>query len=231
MGTWPAGAGIRSPGIDLALLISGTTAQLIDLTTGTRTTVAHTVDDVSRSFVARIPRSVIDPRGTWTVRLAAGLANPAGDGFADVPERHGALRGQPNVYNIAFRTHEQEPAHHNFWTERTQAAALTDGDVSQFSLAVPWDKLSSGFTTDEPVVTGISTRWYVSSADLGQGVAETRFLSNKPQFLGRVQPYSLCLPHDVCTRRAAAADTAAALDCTRPEPVRGGGSPPVATTQ
>lgn len=193
-GQWPAEAGIRSAGIDLALLISGATAQLIDLETDARTTVAHTVDMVSRSFLAQVPRSVLEAGGTWTVRLAAGLANASGDGFTDVPEEHGALPGQPNVYNIAFRSHEQEPPHHNFWTEQAQAAALTDGDVSQFSLAVPWDELASGFTTDEPIVTGISTRWYASSVELGQGVAETKFLSNSPQFLGRVQPYSVCLP-------------------------------------
>ncbi len=193
-GQWPAGAGIRSAGIDLGLLISGATAQLIDLTTGSRATVEHRVDMASRSFLANVPRSVLEPSGTWTVRLAAGLANVTGDGFAGVPEKLGALPGQPNVYNVAFRSHEQEPLHHNFWSEKAQAAALTDGDVSRFSLAVPWDKLAAGFTTDDPIVTGISTRWYASSIELGQGVAETRFLSNEPQFLGRVQPYSVCLP-------------------------------------
>ena len=34
----------------------------------------------------------------------------------------------------------------------------------------------------------------MSSAELGQGVAATNILSTKPQFLGRVQPYSVCLP-------------------------------------
>jgi hypothetical protein len=52
---------------------------------------------------------VVEPTGTWTVRLAAGLANWAGDGFADVPEGHGALPGQPNVYNLAFRTSRRRP--------------------------------------------------------------------------------------------------------------------------
>ncbi len=191
---WPAGAGVRSAGIDSALLISCSTAQLIDPTTQERRTVAHAVDMMSGSFLAKVPRSVLEPRGTWTVRLAAGLANAAGDGFADVPEECGALAGQPNVYNVAFRSREQEPIHHNFWSERSQAAALTDGDVSQFSLAVPWNKLAAGCTTDDPILTGVSSRWYASSAQLGDGVAQTRFLSNKPQFLGRVQPYSVCVP-------------------------------------
>ena len=191
---WPAGAGVRSAGIDLALLVSASGARLIDLTTHASTPVEHTVDMSARSFLARVPRSLVEPDGTWTVRLAAGLANDVGDGFADVPLRHGAKPGQPNVYNVAFRTHEQEKPHLNFWSDAAQAEALADGDVSQFSLAVPWDALADRLTTDEPVVTGASTRWYVSSIELGQGVADTAPLSTDPVFLGRVQPYSVCLP-------------------------------------
>jgi pimeloyl-ACP methyl ester carboxylesterase len=191
---WPAGAGVRSAGIDLALLVSAAGARLIDLTTHTSTPIEHTVDVASRSFLAQIPRTLVDPTGTWSVRLVAGLANDAGDGFADVPGIRGALPGQPNVYNVAFRTHEQEKAHLNFWSDQAQAAALTDGDVTQFSLAVPWEDLADRATTDEPVVRGTSTRWYVSSVELGQGVAETNVLSTEPQFLGRLQPYSVCLP-------------------------------------
>ncbi len=191
---WPAGAGVRSAGIDLALLISAAGAWLIDLTTHARTSVEHFVDMDARSFLARLPRSLAEPSGTWTVRLAAGLANPAGDEFAAVPAERGALPGQAAVYNVAFRTRDQEPTHLNFWSEQAQAAALTDGDVSQFSLAVPWDQLAAKATTPDPVVTGTSTRWYVSSLELGQGVAATDVLSTKPQFLGRVQPYSVCLP-------------------------------------
>ena len=193
-GTWPAGAKVRSAGIDSALVMSGAGAWLIDLATQTRTPVPHSVDMQARSFVASIPRSLLNPVGTWTVRLAAGLATAAGDGFADVPAERGALPGQPNVYNVAFRTHEQETAHLNFWSDQAQAAALADGDVSQFALAVPWDQLAARATTEEPVVTGTSTRWYVSSVELGQGVAETEVLDTRPQFLGRVQPYSVCLP-------------------------------------
>ena len=191
---WPAGAGIASAGIDVALLISAAGARLIDLTTQASTPVEHAVDMQSRSFLARVPRSLVEPSGTWTIRLAAGLANDAGDGFENVPAIRGALPGQPNVYNVAFRTHEHEKAHLNFWSDQAQAAALTDGDVTEFSLPVPWDQLAERITTEEPVVHGTSNRWYVSSIELGQGVAETNILSTEPQFLGRVQPYSVCLP-------------------------------------
>jgi hypothetical protein len=191
---WPAGAGVRSAGIDLALLVSAAGSRLIDLTTHSSTPVEHTVDMSARSFLARVPRSLVEPTGTWTIRLAAGLANDEGDGFADVPLSRGAKPGQPNVYNVAFRAHDQEKPHLNFWSDAAQADALADGDVSQFSLAVPWDALADRTTSDEPVVTGTSTRWYVSSIELGQGVADAGLLSTNPVFLGRVQPYSVCLP-------------------------------------
>ncbi|OBH83590.1 peptidase [Mycobacterium scrofulaceum] len=191
---WPAGAGVRSPGIDMALLVSGGGATLIDLSTRSTTPVQHTVDMESRSFLAQVPRTLLEPAGSWTVRLAAGLANAAGDGFADVPAERGALPGQPNVYNVAFRTAEQETPHLNFWSDAAQADALTRGDVSKFALTVEWDRLAAGETEPEPVITGPSTRWYVSSIELGQGVATDDILSTKPQFLGRVQPYSVCLP-------------------------------------
>jgi pimeloyl-ACP methyl ester carboxylesterase len=191
---WPAGTGVHSEGIDMALLISAAGARLIDLTTHVWTPVEHTVDMQSHSFVAQIPRSKIEPVESWTVRLAAGLANAAGDGFADVPAERGALPGQPNVYNLAFRTNEQEPPHLNFWSDAAQAEALTSGDVSEFAVVVDWDELADHETTPEPVITGASTRWYVSSVELGQGLASDDTFSTDPQFLGRVQPYSICLP-------------------------------------
>jgi hypothetical protein len=191
---WPAGAGVRSAGIDMALRVSGSGAALIDLTTQAATPVEHSVDMASRTFLAQVPRNLLEPTGSWTVRLAAGLANAAGDGFADVPAEHGALPGQPNVYNVAFRTHDQELPRLNFWSDAAQAAALTSGDVSEFALSVPWDELAARETAPEPVIPGPSTRWYVSSIELGQGVAADNILSTKPQFLGRVQPYSVCLP-------------------------------------
>jgi pimeloyl-ACP methyl ester carboxylesterase len=197
-GQWPAGAGVRSEGIDMALLVSSSGARLIDLTTQAITPVEHSVDMGSRSFVAQVPRSLAEPAGNWTVRLAAGLANAAGGGFADVPAERGALPGQPNVYNVAFRTHDQEPPHLNFWSDAAQAVVLTSGDVSEFAVVVDWEELADGETMPEPVITGPSTRWYVSSVELGQGLeqglAAYDILSTKPLFLGRVQPYSICLP-------------------------------------
>jgi len=113
---WPAGAGVRSPGIERALLVSSRGAWLIDPVSGHRTDVraaggALTVDRASQSFIVRVPRSLLPVSGAWRLRLASGLANAAGDGFAPATLVGGAPAPPtyPSVYNVAFRTVAQEP--------------------------------------------------------------------------------------------------------------------------
>ncbi len=125
---WPAQAGVSSPGIDQALVVSSRGAWLINPLTGVRTDVRSiggslTVDSNAKSFIVKIPRSALAVSGTWRVRLAAGLADASGQNFA--PPYIDSPSGPPNpsaerVYNITFRTVAQEP------TEYTspQTAAL-----------------------------------------------------------------------------------------------------------
>lgn len=208
---WAAGAGIGSPGIDRAIVLSSRGAWLIDPVTGARTALPSglAVDRAARSFVLRVPRSTLEPSGTWKVRLAAGLANAAGGGFAPITAEEGALPGQPAVFNVAFRSHLQEPLVTrqpmsppvpNFWREAAQAAALTVGDVSPLALDVRWDELAQHRTTPEPTPVGFSDRWYVSSIELGQGVVRDEtdkgngLVDVAPNYLGRVQPYGVYVP-------------------------------------
>ena len=110
---WPAGANVSSPGIEKALVVSAKGAWLINAVSGA--TIAHfptTVDPTAQSFVVSVPRKVMPVRGRWRIRLAAGLADAAGDGFA-VPSLSGGVQASasaPRVYNITFRTAAQEPA-------------------------------------------------------------------------------------------------------------------------
>src|SRR5437899_1503285 len=63
---WPAGAGVASPGIDTAILMSSKGAWLIDVATGARRALGGThVDLATRSFMVSIPRSVLSVAGTW----------------------------------------------------------------------------------------------------------------------------------------------------------------------
>src|SRR5438094_678957 len=105
-----AGAGVASPGIDTAILMSSKGAWLIDVATGARRALgAVAIDTAARSFVLRVPRSTLPVAGTWRIRLASGVADATGEGFAPVTRDNGALPGQPAVYNVAFRGYYPEP--------------------------------------------------------------------------------------------------------------------------
>lgn len=109
---WPAAANVSSPGIEKALVVSAKGAELLDAAGGrTLARFRTAVDKGARSFVVTIPRSVLPVGGTWRVRLAAGLADAAGTGFATPTLSGGAPAPAtaPRVYNITFRTAAQEP--------------------------------------------------------------------------------------------------------------------------
>ena len=108
---WPADAKVRSAGIQYALVVSAQHAELLDAATGQPVAGAglHTeVNMQARSFIVRIPTSVLAVSGSWQVRLAAGLANPEGTEFATVPPQDGGTGIGTNVYNVTFRSYKQE---------------------------------------------------------------------------------------------------------------------------
>ena len=220
---WAAGAGLQTGGVDKALVVSSRGARVVRLTDGhVLTALPVTVDRATRAFVVRVPRTVLPVSGTWKVRLASGLANSAGTGFAPVTLQNGALPSQPPVYNVGFRTYQQEPAscgtcgvpnmkpvgngaqtiNANMWNESAQATALAQNNVSAFSEQVQWSSLAAHQTTAEPQPTGVpSTRWYVTTLPLGQGVVHDSHDSPRnaqgdmrPNFLSRVQPYTVFVP-------------------------------------
>jgi len=117
---WPAAAGVASPGIDKALVVSGTHAFLVNVKSGKRTNLLRhggslTVNRRSRSFVVRIPRRLLHVHGNWRVRLASGLATKSGTAFAEPDysqtlDLTAAQAGRlPHVFNVTFRTVRQEP--------------------------------------------------------------------------------------------------------------------------
>jgi dienelactone hydrolase len=191
---WPAGAGVSSPGIEKALVVSSRGARLVDAASGkVLATMPVTVDTAAKSFVVRVPRTVLAADGAWRVRLAAGLADAAGTAFAPAG---GALPGEPSVYNVAFRSAGQEASDKNMWNDNAQSVALTTGDVSAFSAQITWSDLAARRTTPEAAPRGWSDRWYVSSIDLGPGerVDPGAIADGKPNYLGRVQPYAVYVP-------------------------------------
>ncbi|MFZ0040096.1 MAG: hypothetical protein WAK93_02220, partial [Solirubrobacteraceae bacterium] len=124
---WPGDANVSSPGIEEALVVSAKGAELINAVTGqTMASFPTTVDMAARSFLVSIPRSVMPVSGSWRIRLAAGLADAAGTGFA-VPSLSGGLPASPTaprVYNVTFRTAAQEPAIYTGGPSNVTAAEL-----------------------------------------------------------------------------------------------------------
>jgi pimeloyl-ACP methyl ester carboxylesterase len=126
---WPAQAGVSSPGIDQALVVSSRGAWLVNPLTGLRTDVVAnggslTVDRTAKSFIVAVPRSLLNVGGTWRVRLGAGLADATGQNFA--PPYVGSASSGPSssaerIYNVTFRGVSQEPP---IWTDNTTAAQV-----------------------------------------------------------------------------------------------------------
>lgn len=204
---WPASAGVTSPGIDVSLVVSSRGAWLVDAASGATTDVADaggalTVDADARSFVVRVPHDALPTDGTWTVRLAAGVADESGTAFAPAPEAPDGVR----VYNAAFRDLEDEPYPvddardaASQWNNGRQSQRLAQGDVTDFAIPVEWDRLRAGESTDEPAPLGYSTRWFVSSVEIAQGRDANARRSPGPAvqpatFWGRVQPYTVYVP-------------------------------------
>ena len=109
--SWPANAGLRSAGIQYALVVSAQHAELLEVASGTPVAGAslHTeVNMAAHSFIVRIPTSVLPVSGSWKVRLAAGLSNAAGTEFETVSPADGGIPGRTNVYNVTFRSYQQE---------------------------------------------------------------------------------------------------------------------------
>jgi pimeloyl-ACP methyl ester carboxylesterase len=191
---WPGSAGVHSAGIDTALLVSSHGAALINAASDTVIRrLPTTVGRSAHSFVVRIPRRVLAPHGDWRIRLAAGLANAAGNGFARPPD---ALQTQPAVYNMTFRRRSQEPVTDDFWDDQAQTQQLSSGNASAFSTVVHWTQLARRRRTPQPRPAGWSDRWYVSAVDLGPGMVTTPATTGDgtPNYLGRVQPYAVYVP-------------------------------------
>ncbi|MBO3662339.1 alpha/beta hydrolase-fold protein [Microbacterium stercoris] len=202
---WPGDAGVTSPGSEAFLIVSSRGVRL-ETAAGqqrdlTRLGATLTVDEEAKSFVAEIPRSLLRINGVWNVRLATGVADESGFGFAAAPQR-----SDMRVYNAAFRTDMQEgerlpgTAMATSWNNGAQSRALADGDLTPFALPLDWRRIARGEVEDEPLRTGFSTRWFVSSVDLGPGVhPEVRQPLGQPptadpRVYGRVQPYLVYVP-------------------------------------
>lgn len=165
---WPANAGVSSTGVAHALFVSSRGAWLIDPATGVRTDVSAglTVDPASRSFVVRIPRSVLPVSGSIRLRMGSGLANAGGTAFAaptkPVPSAavlsalglaH-APASADNLMNVTYRSYAQEPPVYTGTavSDRVLAAldtVLTSGALDQLGLDGGTRTIQGNFWDDD----------------------------------------------------------------------------------
>jgi pimeloyl-ACP methyl ester carboxylesterase len=198
---WPGIPGLHAQGIDEAIMLSSRGAWLVDPAGNKTALPAPTVDLGTQSFILKVPKATMPVSGPWKVWVVSGEANAAGDGFAPVDSDHGALSGQPPVFNVGFRTKGGErPFPDNYWMESGQATNLALGDVTTYSRTVHWRALRSATDSGEPQPVGFSNRWYVSSIAVGTGQGVVADGPNNPtgdtlpNYLGRVQPYNIYVP-------------------------------------
>jgi hypothetical protein len=200
---WPAGAGLRSDGIDTVLTMSSRGARLLSVGSGkVLAKLPVTVDRAAQSFVTRIPKSLLRSSGSWRIRLAAGLSDATGSAFARPPL---ALPLQPAVYNVTFRRADQEPSLYSYWRDQSQTSALATGNVARFSHVIRWGELARQVRTQPLQPPGWSDRWYVSAVKLGDGLLTdpSTITDGQPNYLGRVQPYAVYVPRSYRPSRPA----------------------------
>lgn len=205
---WGHGLGALGVAIDAVLFTNGVTAEV----NGTPVTTSS--DLASNQIEVVVPRAVLDPgpAAVWRHYAVAGIAE--GTGFAPLGDaatasRPGGAQGTaaPPVFNVAFRFEAEgdEPMYGSpatsaqqvgtrsvgagSWRDHGQARALAARDISGFGADVDFGTMASGVPATNAPATGYMNRIYVSSLDLGEGVASAR-----PWLLGKLQPYSVYVP-------------------------------------
>jgi pimeloyl-ACP methyl ester carboxylesterase len=205
---WGHGLGSLGPlGLEHVLFTDGVHATLDSTAVDTTTSLNRNQIEVD------VPRSVLDPgTSTWRLFAVTGIADGHG-GFAALQDDPDATHpggahatAAPPVFNVAFRFEKQrdEPKTQGAacqgsrtvgcgnWSEQGQAVALAARDISRFAAHVDFAELARGVTNRNLVPRiGFMNRILVSHLRMGEGVA-----AKFPWFRGRLQPYSLYVPHD-----------------------------------
>ncbi|MDX6651637.1 MAG: hypothetical protein QOJ38_418 [Solirubrobacterales bacterium] len=226
---FPHGANASAPA-QLFLTAHGTHAEVVRAS-GAPVTPAPkvSIDKRRRQIQILIPHSAWNPGGK-KVRLAAGIGlwNQATDAYllpgptrsATTPGGQGDLPNPPAFFNVAFRYHEPLPkvtdiqedtSSTAWWRDKDQGTSLASGDVSPFHAIVNFARLRAGATNNRSVPTrGSIDRILVSHYERGQGIDWTTTCGNAAgsgdgncpgEYLGRLQPYNVYVPHKPMPRR------------------------------
>ena len=169
----PFASGLTTTSADIALLLTGTSGRVADLTTGTVTelpagSVATNPAGWTNAVEAAIPRDLLGDNPAFGV--AAGLVQPD---------------GTITVANVAFRT--EEPV--RTWFDKQQALALYAGSIDGFLLDVDLGALAAGATETWTPGPGYHDRIFRSS----------EAISREQGLDGIYQHYGVFLPEAITT--------------------------------
>ena len=201
---WGHGLGDLGAPVDTVVVVAGDDATVEGAGTVTRVTA-----DADRNHL-EFELSVDPGEETWSHYAVAGIHD--GDlGFAPVQPQPtesepggAAVSDVPPVFDVAFRTHEDEPLRDPdtglgvSWREYAQSRTLADRDISQFGADVDFGALAAGTTERNVPRHGFVNRLFASRADFAEDVpyesSEGVDPSSRPLLLGDVQPYSVYVP-------------------------------------
>ncbi len=178
----PFNSGLTTTRANIAVFLHGSYGAWVDLAdpsqlhllpTGSVATNAHGYNNAIES---RLPASLLGGRRHQvSVALAAGLANATGTALATLPL-------QPNVANVAFRTHE--PARD--WWDKDQALELYKGTMDEFFTTANLDRMAAGANQRYVPGPGYHDRIFTSTANISQEQGTD----------GILQHYGVYLPSD-----------------------------------
>lgn len=193
---WGFGLGELGAPVDNVLVTWGTDAVLKGDGEVTDCSV-----DIDRNHI-EVEVSLDPGTETWTHYAVAGIHDGDG-GFAAVQPQPSqqkpggaAVSDVPPVFDVGFRTHEDEPLRDPTtgngvsWRELAQAEALSNRDISAFGADIDFGALRAGVTERRVPRKGYINRLYASRAEFGEGVDP----ASRPLLLGGVQPYSIYIP-------------------------------------
>jgi predicted esterase len=204
---WGFGLGDLGARVDTVVVVAGDAATIEGPEGAAVTAVSADADRNYLEFELSV-----DPGGeTWTHYAVAGVHD--GDlGFAAIEPQPtetnpgGAASDVPPVFDVAFRTHEDEPLRDPdsglgvSWREYAQAEALADRDISKFGAEIDFGALEAGVTERNVPRHGFVNRLFASRASFeDEAPYETSGgvdPSSRPLLLGDVQPYSVYVPED-----------------------------------
>lgn len=220
---FPHGANASAPAA-MFLTVHGTTADLLDATTGAPAPQAPqvSVDLARRQIQVIVPHADWNPTGQ-VVRLAAGVGLwdkaagryllPQAAADATHPGGAGVLPHPTAFFNVAFRDQEPLPQLSNpagvaanpaWWRDAAQGTALRTGNLSSFHDYVDFRKLATGVYDDmsgQPQGvprTGAIDRILASHFESEQGTDYSTSCgeakSCRGELRGRLQPYAIYVP-------------------------------------